>query len=142
MALSFLSSSFCASILPTASSMIKRQRSSGFPCFEGIRIGGWRRYSLMSSKGFLTLIIPCMGFILSQKLEDGLTSGSELFRSLKSTHILTFPSFLGTSTTLAIQSAWCTGLMNPTFNCFLTSSLIFRSHLVLIRLNFCLTSTM
>ena len=28
-------------------------------------------------KGFLTLIIPCMGFILSQKLEDKLTSGGE-----------------------------------------------------------------
>jgi len=25
-------------------------------------------------KGFLTLSIPCMGFILSQKLEDRLTS--------------------------------------------------------------------
>ena len=28
-------------------------------------------------KDFLTFIIPCMGFIISQKLEDGLTSGSE-----------------------------------------------------------------
>ncbi|XP_075659054.1 protein neprosin-like [Castanea sativa] len=29
-------------------------------------------------KGFLTLIIPCMGFILSPKLKNGLTSGGEL----------------------------------------------------------------
>ena len=29
-------------------------------------------------KGFLTFIIPCIGFILPQKLEDRLTSRSEL----------------------------------------------------------------
>ena len=29
-------------------------------------------------KGFLALIVPCMGFILPQKLEDRLTSGGEL----------------------------------------------------------------
>ena len=29
-------------------------------------------------KGFLTFIVPCMGFILPQKLEDQLTSGGEL----------------------------------------------------------------
>ena len=28
-------------------------------------------------KGFLTFIIPCMGFILSQKFEDELTSESK-----------------------------------------------------------------
>ena len=64
--------------------------------------------------------------------------GQALFKSLKSTHILTFPSFLGTGTTLAIHSAWCVGLMNPTFNYFVTSSLIFKSHSVLMCLNFCL----
>ena len=68
--------------------------------------------------------------------------GQALLKSLKSMHILTFPSFFGTGTTLAIHSTWCTGLMNPTFNCLVTFSLIFRSHLVLIRLNLCLTGTM
>ena len=29
-------------------------------------------------KGFLALIIPCMGFILPQKLKDRLTNGGEL----------------------------------------------------------------
>ena len=67
--------------------------------------------------------------------------GQALFKSLKSTHILTFSSFLGTGTTLAIHLAWCTGLINLTFNCFMTSSLIFRSYSILIRLNFCLTGT-
>ena len=52
MALSFLSSSSYASILPTASPMIERYRSKGFPCCGGTRIGGWRRYSLISSKAF------------------------------------------------------------------------------------------
>ena len=33
-------------------------------------------------KDFLTFIIPCMGFIISQKLEDGLTSGSEFGNEL------------------------------------------------------------
>ena len=56
--------------------------------------------------------------------------GQALFKSLKSTYILTFPSFLGTGITLVIHSAWCMGLMNPTFNFLVTSSLIFRSHLV------------
>ena len=50
--LSLLSSSFYASILPTASFMIERYRSNGFPCFRGIKTGGWRRYSLMSLKAF------------------------------------------------------------------------------------------
>ena len=49
MALSFLSSFSCANILPTTSPMIERYRSKGFPCCEGTRIGGWRRYSLVSS---------------------------------------------------------------------------------------------
>ena len=52
MALSFLSSSSCASILPTASPMIERYRSKGFLYCGGIRISGWRRYSLISSKAF------------------------------------------------------------------------------------------
>ena len=64
--------------------------------------------------------------------------GHALFKSLKSTHILTFPSFLGTSTTLAIDLAWCMGLMN----CLVTPSLIFKSHLVLFLHNFCLMGTM
>ena len=34
------------------------------------------------------------------------------------------------------------GLMNPIFNCLVTSSLIFRSHSILIHLNFYLMGTM
>ena len=52
MAFSFLSSSSCASILPTTSHMMERYRSKGFPCCGGTKIGGWRRYSLISSKAF------------------------------------------------------------------------------------------
>ena len=52
MAVSFFSSSSCASILPTASPMMERYRSKGFPCCGGTRIGGRRRYSLISSKTF------------------------------------------------------------------------------------------
>ena len=52
MAVSFLSLSSCANILPTASPMMERYRSKGFPCCGGTRIGGWRRYSLISSKAF------------------------------------------------------------------------------------------
>ena len=42
----------CASILPTASLMMERYRSKGFPCYGGTTINGWRRYSLISSKAF------------------------------------------------------------------------------------------
>ena len=52
MTLSFFSSSSYASILPTASFMIERYRSNGFPFCGDTRIGGWRRYSLISSKSF------------------------------------------------------------------------------------------
>ena len=37
-------------------------------------------------KGFLTLLVPCMWFILSQRFEDRLTSGSEF--SNESTNVL------------------------------------------------------
>ena len=66
----------------------------------------------------------------------------ELGWRLKVFSSFVFEFFLGTGTTLAIHSTWCTGLMNPTLNCLVTSSLIFRSHSVLIRLNFCLMGTM
>ena len=52
MALSFLSLLSCASILPTTPPMIERYRSKGFPCCGGTKIGGWKRYSLISSKAF------------------------------------------------------------------------------------------
>ena len=54
--------------------------------------------------------------------------GNALFNSLKSPHILTFPSFLGTGTALAIHSSWFTFLMNNTFSCLVTSFFIFKSH--------------
>ena len=90
--------------------------------------------------------IKTLSVLLSTKMSiwgrEKSSLGQALFKSLKSTHILTFPSFLGMGTTLAIHSAWCTGLMNPTFNYSVTSSLIFKSHLVLLCLKFCLTGTM
>ena len=77
MALSFFSSSSCATILLTASLMMERYRSKGFPCCGGIRIGGWRRYSLISSKAFdihhfMCVVHSSLGF------KDGLVSGGEL----------------------------------------------------------------
>ena len=53
--------------------------------------------------------------------------GNALFNSLKSPHILTFPSFLGTGTSLAIHSSWFTFLMNNTFSCLVTSFLSLKA---------------
>ena len=65
MSLSILLSSSCASILPTTSLMIERYRSKGFPCYGGTKIGGWRRYTLISSKGFWhSLFHVCGSFFL------------------------------------------------------------------------------
>ena len=65
MALSFFSLSSCASILPTASPMMERYRSKGFPCCGGTRIDGWRRYSLISLKAFWhSLFHVCCSFFL------------------------------------------------------------------------------
>ena len=71
MALSFLSSSSCASILPTASPMIERYRSKGFPCCEGNRIGGWRKYSLISSKAFWHSSFHVYGSFFLRSLKMG-----------------------------------------------------------------------
>ena len=39
---------------------------------------GWMEKEFLDKfKSFLTFIIPCMGFIIPQELEDGLTSGGE-----------------------------------------------------------------
>ena len=88
-------------------------------------------------------VLPAVLSTKTSMWERGKSSiGQVLFKSLKSTHILTFLSFLCTGTTLAIHLAWFTGLMNSTFNCFVTYSLIFKSLLVLMRLKFFLTGTM
>ena len=71
MAHSFLSLSSCASILPTASPMIKRYRSKGFPCYGGTRIGGWRRYTLISSKAFWHSLFHACGSFLPKSLKMG-----------------------------------------------------------------------
>ena len=72
MALSFLSSFSCASIFPTAPPMIERYRSKGFPCCEGTRIGGWRRYSLISSKAFFHSSFHVYGSFFLRSLKMGL----------------------------------------------------------------------
>ena len=65
MALSFLSLFSYASILPIASPMMERYRSKGFPCCGGTMIGGWRRYSLISSKAsWYSLFHVCGSFFL------------------------------------------------------------------------------
>ena len=71
MTLSFLSPSSCASILPTASPMIERYRSKGFPCCGGTRIGGWRRYSLISSKAFWHSSFHVCGSFFLRSLKMG-----------------------------------------------------------------------
>ena len=71
MALSFLSSSSCASILPTTSLMIERYRSKSFPCYGGTRIGGWRRYSLISSKVFWHSSFHVCGSFFLRSLKMG-----------------------------------------------------------------------
>ena len=71
MALSFLSSSSCAIILPTASPLMERYRSKGFPCCGGTRIGRWRRYSLISSKAFWHSSFHVYGSFFLRSLKMG-----------------------------------------------------------------------
>ena len=71
MALSFLSSSSYASILPTTSLMIERYRSKGFPCCGCTGIGGWRRYSLISSKAFWHSSFHVCGSFFLRSLKMG-----------------------------------------------------------------------
>lgn len=71
MALSFSSLSSYASILPTASPVIERYRSKGFPCCGGTRIGGWRRYSLISSKAFWHSSFHVYGSFFLRSLKMG-----------------------------------------------------------------------
>ena len=71
MTLSFLSLSSCASILPTSSPMIERYTRKGFPYCGGIRIGGWRRYSLISSKTFWHSSFHVCGSFFLRSLKVG-----------------------------------------------------------------------
>ena len=71
MALLFLSPSSCASILPTASPMMERYRSKGFPCCGGTRICGRRRYSLISSKAFWHSSFHVCGSFFLRSLKMG-----------------------------------------------------------------------
>ena len=71
MALSFLSLSSCVSILPTASLMMERYRSKGFPCCGGTMIGGWKRYSLISSKAFWHSSFHMCGSFFLKSLKMG-----------------------------------------------------------------------
>ena len=49
----------------------KRYRSNGFLCFRGIKIGGWRRYSLMSSKAFWHSSFHSWGSFFLRSLKVG-----------------------------------------------------------------------
>ena len=71
MALSFLSSSSCASIHPTTSPMMERYRSNSFPCCGGIQMGGWRRYSLICSKAFWHSSFNVCGSFFLKSLKMG-----------------------------------------------------------------------
>ena len=71
MALSFLSSSSYASILPLVAPMIERYRIKGFSCCGGTRIGGWRRYSLISSKAFWHSSFHICGSLFLRSLKMG-----------------------------------------------------------------------
>ena len=71
MALSFLSSPSYASILPTTSPMMERYRSKCFPCCGGSKIGGWKRYSLISSKAFWHSSFHICGSFFLRSLKMG-----------------------------------------------------------------------
>ena len=71
MVLSFLLSPSCGSILQTASPMMERYSSKGFPCCEGTKIGGGRRYSLISSKDFWHLSFHVCGSFFLRSLKMG-----------------------------------------------------------------------
>ena len=52
--------------------MIERYRSNGFPCCGGTRIGGWRRYSLISLKAFWHSSFHMCGSFFLRSLKMGL----------------------------------------------------------------------
>ena len=51
--------------------MIERYRSKGFPCCGGIGIGGWRRYSSISSKAFWHSFFHVCGSSFHRSLKIG-----------------------------------------------------------------------
>ena len=51
--------------------MMERYRSKGFPCCVGTRIGGWRRYSLISSKAFWHSSFHVCGSFFLRSLKMG-----------------------------------------------------------------------
>ena len=51
--------------------MIERYRSKGFPYCGGTRIGGWRRYSLISSKAFWHSSFHVCGLVFLRSLKVG-----------------------------------------------------------------------
>lgn len=56
--------------------------------------------------------------------EGKLSFGQALFMSVKSTHILHYPFFHFTNTTLATHFGYCTSLIDPMVSSFSTSSLV------------------
>ena len=71
MVLLFFSLSSCASILSTASLIMERYRSKGFPRCGGTRIGGWRRYFLICSKDFWHSSFHMCGSFFLRSLKMG-----------------------------------------------------------------------
>ena len=65
--------------------------------------------------------------------------GLALFRSLKSTQTLIFPSFLGTGTMFATQVGYSVTIRKPASICLVISSLIFNTQSGRILRSFCLT---
>ena len=51
--------------------MIERYWSKGFPCYGGIKIGGWRRYSLISSKAIWHSSFHVCGSFFLRSLKMG-----------------------------------------------------------------------
>ena len=51
--------------------MIERYRSKGFPCCGGNRIGGWRKYSLISLKVFWHSSFHVCGSFFLRSLKMG-----------------------------------------------------------------------
>ena len=51
--------------------MIERYRSKGFPCCGGTRIGGWRKYSLISLKVFWHSSFRVCGSFFLRSLKMG-----------------------------------------------------------------------
>ena len=87
-------------MLPIASPMIERYSSNGFLCCGGTRMGGWRRYYLISSKAFWhSSFYACGSFFLrslkmDSQVEVSLAMNQLMYCSRTRNPLISF-SFLG-----------------------------------------------